>query len=648
MSETNIKVTISPERNIVAKLDFGGYNDHGALPGLSDDDHPQYIKHSLATAVNDFLVASGVGVFIKKTLAEVKTILGLGSAAYTESSTYAPAAKGVTNGDSHDHSGGDGAQIAYSSLSGTPTIPDELADLSDDSTHRTVTDTEKSTWNGKTDLATVKTDTDIADALSKKHTSGSDAETTTTIGTLINGADAKATPVDADMVGLMDSAASNILKKLSWANIKATLKTYFDSLYPLRANNLSDVANAATAFGNIKQAATTSATGVVELATQAEVLAGTDTSRAVVPADLWALLAQSKNPLRLAQAINMTYAASGSSGITVADDDDIDFGTGDFTLAWKGALPDWTPEYNTLFFYKAQSVSASENYRYSFGFTAAHQTLYMTLGRGGTNSDFIATTVPGLADGTTHLCVAVVTRETALVDGSIVFYIDGVQLGVSKTIPAASPGTVSGNTSLYVCGTSVAKFASTSEFTYAFNRALSAAEVLSLYQNGISESDKWGNQTTPIGGCVLALESEGIQPAPGQWLDSSTNKLHALQPAEGSSLARRKKDFEYRWTNTWTGTHEAQYIGGVNQNVLPSGNIRIDSITMVCTATGVNVILGDGSDTDRFVASVALATYLDCTIANRNHDGTNRKLVIDPDGNLTGSITTTIRGTILD
>lgn len=65
------------------------------------------------------------------------------------------------------------------------------------------------------------------------NTSGTNSgnETTTTIGALINGATAKTTPVDADMVGLMDSAASNILKKLSWANIKATLKTYFDTLY---------------------------------------------------------------------------------------------------------------------------------------------------------------------------------------------------------------------------------------------------------------------------------------------------------------------------------------------------------------------------------------------------------------------------------
>lgn len=38
--------------------------------------HAGHINHSLATAVNDFLVASGVGVFVKKTLAETLAILG--------------------------------------------------------------------------------------------------------------------------------------------------------------------------------------------------------------------------------------------------------------------------------------------------------------------------------------------------------------------------------------------------------------------------------------------------------------------------------------------------------------------------------------------------------------------------------------------
>jgi hypothetical protein len=44
----------------------------------------------------------------------------LGTAAAAATTDFAVAAKGVTNGDTHDHSGGDGAQIAYSGLSGLP------------------------------------------------------------------------------------------------------------------------------------------------------------------------------------------------------------------------------------------------------------------------------------------------------------------------------------------------------------------------------------------------------------------------------------------------------------------------------------------------------------------------------------------------
>lgn len=36
--------------------------------------------------------------------------------------SFALATKGVTNGDTHDHSGGDGGQIAYNSLAGTPSV----------------------------------------------------------------------------------------------------------------------------------------------------------------------------------------------------------------------------------------------------------------------------------------------------------------------------------------------------------------------------------------------------------------------------------------------------------------------------------------------------------------------------------------------
>lgn len=61
---------------------------------------------------------------------------------------------------------------------------------------------------------------------------GSDATVNAAnVATVLHAAASKATPVDADEIPLIDSAAANGLKSLTWANLKATLKTYFDTLY---------------------------------------------------------------------------------------------------------------------------------------------------------------------------------------------------------------------------------------------------------------------------------------------------------------------------------------------------------------------------------------------------------------------------------
>lgn len=60
--------------------------------------------------------------------------------------------------------------------------------------------------------------------------SGADVTDAANVGSSIHGATAKTTPVDADTFAMIDSAASNVLKKVTWANIKATLKTYIDSM----------------------------------------------------------------------------------------------------------------------------------------------------------------------------------------------------------------------------------------------------------------------------------------------------------------------------------------------------------------------------------------------------------------------------------
>lgn len=51
------------------------------------------------------------------------------------------------------------------------------------------------------------------------------------VGGEINAMTAKTTPVDADIALIEDSADTFNKKKVTWSNIKATLKTYFDTLY---------------------------------------------------------------------------------------------------------------------------------------------------------------------------------------------------------------------------------------------------------------------------------------------------------------------------------------------------------------------------------------------------------------------------------
>ena len=54
----------------------------------------------------------------------------------------------------------------------------------------------------------------------------------------------KTTPVDADELPIVDSAASNILKKLTWANLKTTLSSYF---LPLSGGSMTGtITNTAT------------------------------------------------------------------------------------------------------------------------------------------------------------------------------------------------------------------------------------------------------------------------------------------------------------------------------------------------------------------------------------------------------------------
>ncbi len=140
--------------------------DHGILIGLGDDDHTQYhndtrgdaryftkeesairdnaqrfIKpdgqinhnallntHNLTTDINhDNLTGFVANEHIDWTSDQGATNIHSGNIPDL-SATYAVAAKGVTNGDSHDHSGGDGAQIDHTGLSNIGTNAHSVID----------------------------------------------------------------------------------------------------------------------------------------------------------------------------------------------------------------------------------------------------------------------------------------------------------------------------------------------------------------------------------------------------------------------------------------------------------------------------------------------------------------------------------------
>jgi len=82
------------------------------------------------------------------------------------------------------------------------------------------------------------TGTNVEDVLQEV---GADVGSLPDVAEETHAATGKTTPVDADEIPLADSAASFALKKLTWANLKATAKTYFDTLYQPTDSDLTTI-----------------------------------------------------------------------------------------------------------------------------------------------------------------------------------------------------------------------------------------------------------------------------------------------------------------------------------------------------------------------------------------------------------------------
>jgi len=102
------------------------------------------------------------------------------------------------------------------------------------------------TWNIST-TGNAATTTKLQTARNLDVTSFDGTTDVKIVAPAIHAATNKATPIDADEAGIWDSV-SGLLNKVTWANIKATLKTYFDGIYVSLTNLAASGGSALVGF----------------------------------------------------------------------------------------------------------------------------------------------------------------------------------------------------------------------------------------------------------------------------------------------------------------------------------------------------------------------------------------------------------------
>lgn len=160
-----------------------------------------------------------------------------------DSDTVIPSQKAVkTYVDAHGGGGGD--MLAANNLSDVADVATARSNLGVPAGSGTSTGTntgDQTSVTGNAGTATALATTRTIDGVGFDGTAD-----ITVIAPATHAATSKTTPVDADELPAADSASGFGLAKLTWANIKAALKTYFDTFYAALSPSIQTVTSAAT------------------------------------------------------------------------------------------------------------------------------------------------------------------------------------------------------------------------------------------------------------------------------------------------------------------------------------------------------------------------------------------------------------------
>ena len=209
-------------------------------------------------------------------------------------------------------------------------------------------------------------------------------------------------------------------------------------------------------------------------------------------------------------AVDMTAAGSGSSGITVPDNSNINFVTGNFSIHWEAALPDWSiASSGADLWFKYQNADNRVAARLQ---STGEMRLLARAGAVTIIDELSAASVETiLAPNQNAMLTYVCARETASTAGAVEFYINS-QIFNTQTIPAAATVSISntGQGNISCAGTTGdARLASTTRTLRLFNRALSAADVLALRTTGAVNAADVGATQTPIYSSDFSVGADG-------------------------------------------------------------------------------------------------------------------------------------------
>jgi len=223
------------------------------------------------------------------------------------------------------------------------------------------------------------------------------------------------------------------------------------------------------------------------------------------PASPLALLSEVEimsNPKAMSQAIATTYAAGSYYGPSVADNANLDNPTNNFAVFYKVRLADWTPSATTYFVDKYEVDIKGIRF-----VVLPDGKLFVRIT---STISAMSTVATGLPDGAEAQVGVIITRETASTAGSVIFTVNGVQLGDAVPITAGATADISNAEPLYLATLPGGyRCAEVIHSCIVYNRALTAAEVLDLYRNGIAYADKWGSQTNIVTGTDADFSGAG-------------------------------------------------------------------------------------------------------------------------------------------